>query len=170
MVPWFLLVKFTLRFNILKKNFNLNHIFHFHLSTLVSCWSSVFIKRIINKFLNVCPFYYTAFVVSAKVGYPLTRLTTPVRWSLLLKLTVISGPALVVKSKFLVAFFCCPLVFEFSLDIGFFVIGLSQISFFFSSVHTRRYRAFILYMCIPCYMYGTPKSQTVDKLCFTVVN
>ena len=32
----------------------------------------------------------------------------------------------------LVAFFCCPLVFEFSVGIGVFVIGLSQISFFMS--------------------------------------
>ena len=32
----------------------------------------------------------------------------------------------------LVAFLCCPLVFEFSIGIGDFVIGLSQISFFFS--------------------------------------
>ena len=29
---------------------------------------------------------------------------------------------------------CCPLVFEFSVGIGVFVIGLGQISFFFSSV------------------------------------
>ena len=34
---------------------------------------------------------------------------------------------------------CCPLVFEFSVGIGGFVIGLGQISFFFSLVifHTR---------------------------------
>ena len=31
---------------------------------------------------------------------------------------------------------CCPLVFEFSVSIGGFVIGLGQISFFFSSGHT----------------------------------
>ena len=36
-------------------------------------------------------------------------------------------------SKFLVAFECCPLVFEFSVGIGGFVIGLGQIFFFFSS-------------------------------------
>ena len=30
------------------------------------------------------------------------------------------------------AFVCCPLVFEFSVGIGGFVIGLGQISFFFS--------------------------------------
>ena len=35
-----------------------------------ACWSSVFIRRIIYKFLNVCPFDYTAFAVSGKVGIP----------------------------------------------------------------------------------------------------
>ena len=38
------------------------------LSTSVGCWSSAFTRRIIYKFLNVCPFDYTAFVVSGKVG------------------------------------------------------------------------------------------------------
>ena len=34
---------------------------HFYdLSVLVGCWSSVSIRRIIYKFLNVCPFDYTA--------------------------------------------------------------------------------------------------------------
>ena len=37
---------------------------------LVGRWSSAFIRRIIYKFLNVCPFDYTAFVVSGKVGIP----------------------------------------------------------------------------------------------------
>ena len=38
------------------------------------------------------------------------------------------------------AFVCCPLVFEFSVGIGGFVIGLSQISFFFSfSIHMILY-------------------------------
>ena len=36
-----------------------------------------------------------------------------------------------VLSKFLMSFLCCPLVFEFSVGIGVFVIGMSQISFFF---------------------------------------
>ena len=40
------------------------------LSTLVGCWSSVYIRRTIYNFLNVCPFDYTAFAVSGKVGYP----------------------------------------------------------------------------------------------------
>ena len=41
---------------------------HFYdLSVLVCCWSSVSIRRIIYKFLNVCPFDYTAIAVSGKV-------------------------------------------------------------------------------------------------------
>ena len=40
------------------------------LSALVGCWSSVFIRRIIYKFLNACPFDYIAFAVSGKVGIP----------------------------------------------------------------------------------------------------
>ena len=41
---------------------------HFYdLSALVGCWSSVSIRRIIYKFLNVCPFDYTAVAVSGKV-------------------------------------------------------------------------------------------------------
>ena len=52
---------------------------HFYdLSGLVDCWSSVSIRRIIYKFLNVCPFYYTAVAVSGKVERALTVLTTPI--------------------------------------------------------------------------------------------
>ena len=40
------------------------------ISALVGCWYSVFIKMIIYKPLNVCPFYYTALVVVGKVGIP----------------------------------------------------------------------------------------------------
>ena len=44
---------------------------HFYdLSTLAGCWSSVYTRRIIYKFLNVCPYDYTAFAASVKVGYP----------------------------------------------------------------------------------------------------
>ena len=40
---------------------------HFYdLSDLVGFWSSVSIRWIIYKFLNVCPFDYTAFVVGGK--------------------------------------------------------------------------------------------------------
>ena len=41
---------------------------NFMASRLVDVWSSVFIRGIIYKFLNVCPFDYTAFVVSGKVS------------------------------------------------------------------------------------------------------
>ena len=38
---------------------------HFYdLSDLIVCWSDVSLRRIIYNFLNVCPFDYTAFVVS----------------------------------------------------------------------------------------------------------
>ena len=39
-----------------------------------------FYNRIIETFLNVCPFDYTSISVSGKVGTPPTGLTTPVRW------------------------------------------------------------------------------------------
>ena len=42
------------------------HIFMSDLSAWVGCLSSV--RRIIYKFLNVCPFNYTAVAVSGKVG------------------------------------------------------------------------------------------------------
>ena len=40
---------------------------HFMTSILVGCWSSVSIRRIINKFLNACPFDYKAVAVSWEV-------------------------------------------------------------------------------------------------------
>ena len=47
-----------------------NHMFDCWPSALVGYWSSAFVRRIIYKFLNVCPFDYTAFAVSGKVGIP----------------------------------------------------------------------------------------------------
>ena len=41
----------------------------YHLSASVSCWSSVSIRRIIYKFLNVCPFDYTAIAVIGNVDH-----------------------------------------------------------------------------------------------------
>ena len=76
------------------------------MSAFVGCWSLAFIRRIIYKFLNACPFHYTAFVVSGKVGIPLTGLTSPVGWLSLSQLTVQSRCAIVVL-WFLVAFVCC---------------------------------------------------------------
>ena len=39
---------------------------------------SLYKEDYLRFFLNVCPFDYTTFAVSGKVGYPLTDLTTPV--------------------------------------------------------------------------------------------
>ena len=80
----------------------------------------------------MCPFDYTAFAVSGKVGIPLTGLTTPVG----LLVTPTDRPKSV-RNRCVIEVFggvcvCCPLVFEFSVGIGGFVIGLGQISFFFS--------------------------------------
>ena len=107
---------------------------HFYdLSALVGCWSSVSIRRIIYKFLNVCPFDYTAVAVSGKVERSEAGLTTPVEWQLLLQLTVLSRSAIVVLSKFWWRFLCCHVDFlDFSVGVGAFVTGLSQISSFFS--------------------------------------
>ena len=41
------------------------------------CWFVVFIRMFIYKFLNVCPFDYTAVAGSERVG-PVNQLTTPV--------------------------------------------------------------------------------------------
>ena len=62
-----------------------------HLSLLL------FLSRIIYKVLNVCPFDFTAFAVSVKVGYPYTGLTIAVGLRLfLLQLTVLSRSAIAV--------------------------------------------------------------------------
>ena len=63
---------------------------------LVGCWSSTFIRRIIYKFSNVCPFDCTALAVSVKVGIPKTGLTTPDKWLSLLQLTALSLSEIVV--------------------------------------------------------------------------
>ena len=41
--------------------------YHIFMTALVGCWSSVSIGMIIYRFLNVCPFDYTAVAVSGKV-------------------------------------------------------------------------------------------------------
>ena len=81
------------------------------LSALVGCWSSVSIRRIIYKYLNVCPFDCTAVAVSGKVERSLTGLTTPVGWLLSLQLTVLGRSAILVWSKILVALLCCHVAF-----------------------------------------------------------
>ena len=75
-------------------------------------------------------------MVSGRVGIPLTGLTTPVG----LLVTPTDRPKSV-RNRCVIEVFdgvcvCCPLVFEFSVGIGGFVIGLGQISFFFSLIIT----------------------------------
>ena len=49
----------------------------YDLSAWGGCWFVVYIRRFIYKYLNVCPFDYTAVAGSGKVG-PVNHLTTPV--------------------------------------------------------------------------------------------
>ena len=78
----------------------------YDLFDLVDFWPSVFNMMII---LNVSPFDYIAFAVSGNVR--IHGLTTPVWWLLLLQLIVLSRSAIVVISKFLVAFCVVTLIF-----------------------------------------------------------
>ena len=69
----------------------------------------------------MCHFDYTAFAVSGKVGLLVTPTDRPKSVRNRCVIEVFGGVCM-----------CCPLVFEFSVGIGGFVIGLGQISFFFS--------------------------------------
>ena len=69
---------------------------------------------------------YTTVVVSGRVGIPLTGLTTLAWW---LSLTPTDRPKSV-RNRCVIEVFGCFL--DFSVGVGAFVIGLSQISFFFS--------------------------------------
>ena len=104
-----------------KKNVFAKDIISFHLrclcydfcglSALVGCWSSVFIRRIIYNFLNVCPIDYTHFSVSGKLEIPWTGLTRPIGWLSLLQLTVLYRFTIVVYWKCLMAFSVVTLLF-----------------------------------------------------------
>ena len=92
------------------------------LCALVGCWFSAFIRMIIYKFLNVCPFDYTAFAVSGKVGIPLTGLTTS-NWVAIV--TPIDRHKSVRNRcviEVLVAFLCCHVLFGFFVGVRAFVI------------------------------------------------
>ena len=91
------------------------------LSALVGFWSSIFIRRIIYIFFNVCIFNYAAFVASGKVRIPKTDLTTPVGW-----VSFLSFCGAFVLSMLLFGFFC---------GCRAFVIGLSSPIFPFLSIH-----------------------------------
>ena len=84
----------------------------------------------------MCPFDNTAVAVSGKVGCPLTGLTTPVGWLLLPQLTVLSRSIIVVYfSLFGGVFLLSRCFLDFSVGVGTFVLGLSQISSFFSCLN-----------------------------------
>ena len=74
----------------------------YDLSVWGGCWFVVYIRRFIYKFLNVCPFDYTAVAGSGKVRRPLTRLTTPVGW---LFVTPTDRPKSV-RNRCLIELFC----------------------------------------------------------------
>ena len=81
---------------------------------------------------SISLFYFLSLCEEDYLQFFKCVLTTPVRWLLLLQVTVLSQSAIVVYSKFLEAFLFCNFVVDFFFGIGAFVIGLSQISFFFS--------------------------------------
>ena len=80
----------------------------------------------------MCPFDYTAFAISGKVGIPLIGLTTPVGWLSFPKLKVPSRSAIVVIEVFGGVFVLSHCVLDFAVGVEAFVIGLSQISSCFS--------------------------------------
>ena len=102
----------------------------YDLSALVGCWSSVSFRRIINKFLGVCPFNKTAVVVSGKNERSKTRwvavITPTDRPKSVQNFCVIkvSDGVFVLSHYFL----------DFSVGEGAFIIGLSQISSLFSYI------------------------------------
>ena len=104
--------------------------------TSVSClewiirYGWLFIRMIVDEYLNLCPFDYTAFAVSWKVGIWLNKTSC---WLSLLQLTNLRLSAIVVHVcnwgfwwRFVLS--CC--ILFFFVGVGAFFIGLSQISTF----------------------------------------
>ena len=120
--------------------FLLYHIYHlcftcidfYDLSAWGGCWFDVYIRRFIYKFLNVCPFDYTAVAGSGKVG-PVNQVN---HTSWVAVVTPTDRPKSV-RNRCLIELFCgvvCVVtaLFDISVGVGAFVIGLSQISSFLS--------------------------------------
>ena len=119
--------------------FLLYHIYHlcftcidfYALSAWGGCWFVVYIRRFIYKFLNVCPFEYTAVAGSGKVG-PVNQVNHT-SWVAIVNPT--DRPKSVRNRciiELFVAFFMlllCP--FDISAGVRAFVLGLSQISSLF---------------------------------------
>ena len=105
----------------------------YDLSAWGCCWFDVYIRRFIYKFLNVCPFDYTAVAGSGKVG-PVNQVN---HTSWVAVVTPTDRPKSV-RNRCLIELFCgvvclcCHCSFDISVGVGAFVIGLSQISSFLS--------------------------------------
>ena len=105
----------------------------YDLSAWGGCWFVVYIRRFIYKFLNVCPFDYTAVAGSRKVG-PVNQVNFT---SWVAVVTPTDRPKSVrnrcVIELFVALFVLSLCPFDIFAGVGAFVVGLSQISSFFSS-------------------------------------
>ena len=104
----------------------------------LGCWFVVYIRRFIYKFVNVCPFDYMVVAGNWKVG-PVNQVN---RTSWVPVVTPTDRPKSV-RNHCLIELFVtlfvlslCP--FDISVDVGAFVIGLSLISYFLSSLSMNR--------------------------------
>ena len=109
----------------------------YDLSAWGDCWFVVYIRRFICKFLNVCPFDYMAVAGSGKIG-PVNQVN---HTSWVAVVTPTDRPKSV-HNRSVIELLCgvvlslCP--YDISVSVWAFVIGLSQISSFFSSDWTIR--------------------------------
>ena len=110
----------------------------YDLSTWGGCWFVVYIRRFIYKFLNVCPFDYTAVARSGKVG-PVNQVNQT-SWVAVVTPTdrpkSVHNRCVIELFVELIVLSLCP--FHIFAGVGAFVIGLSQISSFFSYCRRRR--------------------------------
>ena len=112
----------------------------YDLSARGGCWFVVYIRRFIYKFLNVCPFDYTAVAGSGKVG-PVDQVNHT-SWVAVVNRTdrPKSGGNRCVIDFFVALFVLSLCPFYISVGVGAFVIGLGLISSFLSFrnlVHTN---------------------------------
>ena len=96
------------------------------------CWFVVYIRRFIYTFLNDCPFDYTAVAGSGKVGP-----SKPVNHTSWVAVVIPTDLPKSVRNRCVTELFCgvvCVVIlpFDISAGVGAFVIGLGQISSFFS--------------------------------------
>ena len=109
----------------------------YDLSAWGGCWFVVFIRRSINKFLNVCPFDYTAVAGSVKVG-PVNQVNHT-SWVVVVTLT--DRPKTVrnrCKSNFLWRCLCCRFAFLTILCRGFCHRTESDLFLFLLKMMARR--------------------------------